>query len=82
VARRTVAGRSARQIAAELFITPRTVEGHLARVYARLGVHSKVELAARAAEFDLTGDQSLTGGGMPTDPSALLGTGRFGYPNT
>lgn len=44
-------GLSAREIGAELFIGERTVEGHLARAYARLGVRSKVELARRAAEL-------------------------------
>ncbi|WP_181779354.1 response regulator transcription factor, partial [Pseudonocardia pini] len=44
---------SAREIGAELFIGERTVEGHLARAYARLGVRSKVELVARAGELGL-----------------------------
>ncbi|MGQ0575416.1 MAG: ATP-binding protein [Pseudonocardia sp.] len=44
-------GLSAREIGAALFIGERTVEGHLARAYARLGVRSKVELVRRAAEL-------------------------------
>lgn len=53
VAELAAAGWSARDIGAELFIGERTVEGHLARTYARLGVRSKVELVARAGELGL-----------------------------
>jgi DNA-binding CsgD family transcriptional regulator len=40
-------GRSNKDVAAQLFITPRTVEGHLTRIYEKLGVHSRTELAHR-----------------------------------
>jgi DNA-binding CsgD family transcriptional regulator len=46
-------GLSARQIAERLFISERTVEGHLAAVYAKLGVESKLELVRRASELRL-----------------------------
>jgi DNA-binding CsgD family transcriptional regulator len=46
-------GHSAREIAARLFIGERTVETHLANVYAKLGVASKVELVRRASELGL-----------------------------
>lgn len=38
-------GHSSREVADELIIGVRTVESHLARVYAKLGVRSRVELA-------------------------------------
>lgn len=53
VARLAAAGSSARDIAHRLHIGERTVETHLSRVYAKLGVDSKPQLAARAAEFAL-----------------------------
>ena len=39
-------GRTNREIAEELFVTPKTVENHLTRVYAKLGVGSRRELAS------------------------------------
>lgn len=47
VASAAAAGRKNREIAAELFMSPKTVEAHLARVYRKLGVHSRAELAGR-----------------------------------
>jgi DNA-binding CsgD family transcriptional regulator len=53
VAAFTVQGLTAGDIAARLHIGRRTVETHLANCYTKLGVRSKVELAARAGELDL-----------------------------
>jgi len=47
VAELVAAGQSNRQVAAALFVTERTVEGHLSRVYAKLGVRSRSQLARR-----------------------------------
>lgn len=43
-----LAGRTNKEIAHQLGISPKTVEWHLARLYARIGVQSRAELAARA----------------------------------
>jgi DNA-binding CsgD family transcriptional regulator len=39
-------GRTTREAAAALFLSPKTVEYHLRKVYTRLGIHSREELAA------------------------------------
>lgn len=46
VALRAVTGLSNREVARELFVTPKTVEFHLARIFRKLGVGSRQELAA------------------------------------
>ena len=54
VAELVAAGQTNRQVAAALFLSERTVEGHLSRVYAKLGVRSRSQLARR----------------LPTEPEA------------
>ena len=44
IATLVAAGRTSREVADELIIGVRTVESHLARVYAKLGVRSRTEL--------------------------------------
>ena len=39
-------GLSNREVAAELYISPKTVQYHLTRTYAKLGIRSRAELAA------------------------------------
>jgi DNA-binding CsgD family transcriptional regulator len=53
VARLAAQGHSAKEIARRLAIGERTVETHLARAYAKLGLASKIELVRRAKEFGL-----------------------------
>ena len=38
-------GRSTKEVAATLFVSPKTVEGHLSRIYTKLGIHSRTALA-------------------------------------
>jgi DNA-binding NarL/FixJ family response regulator len=53
VAELVASGMTNREVAARLFASVRTVEGHLAAVYRKLGIRSRTELAARfAAEPD------------------------------
>ncbi|WP_436492791.1 helix-turn-helix transcriptional regulator [Actinokineospora sp. HUAS TT18] len=40
------AGRSNREIAQEIFVTPKTVENHLGRIYHKLGIRNRRELGA------------------------------------
>ncbi|MEV7322000.1 LuxR family transcriptional regulator [Streptomyces sp. NPDC093970] len=49
VARLAAQGRTNRVIADELFISPKTVEANLARVYQKLGISSRAELGAAMA---------------------------------
>lgn len=48
VARLVVQGRTNRQVAASLYVSVRTVEVHLGRVFRKLGVRSRTELAVLA----------------------------------
>ena len=50
VAELATAGRSNKQIAAELHITVRTVESNLTRIYRKLGVSSRGQLAQLARQ--------------------------------
>jgi LuxR family transcriptional regulator, maltose regulon positive regulatory protein len=42
-------GATSRQVAAELFLSPKTIEFHLTRVYRKLGIRSRAELATAVA---------------------------------
>ncbi len=49
-------GRTNREIAAELFTAATTVEAHLTRIYSKLGIRSRTELARRVSEGGLALD--------------------------
>ncbi|MEX2613624.1 MAG: AAA family ATPase [Gaiellaceae bacterium] len=60
-------GKTNREVAAALFLSERTVEGHLSRVYGKLGVRSRTELArelasraTRVADGSNTGDSPVS----------------------
>jgi DNA-binding CsgD family transcriptional regulator len=50
VAELLVEGHSSKEVAAALFVTPKTVETYTFRAYAKLGVHSRAALARRLVE--------------------------------
>jgi ATP/maltotriose-dependent transcriptional regulator MalT len=50
VAELAAAGRTNREVAQALFISPKTVEANLSRVYRKLEIRSRAELGARMAE--------------------------------
>jgi DNA-binding NarL/FixJ family response regulator len=47
VAELVAAGRTNKEIAATLFLSPKTIENHMARIFGKLGVSSRAEVAAR-----------------------------------
>src|SRR5262249_36830585 len=52
VAEKAAAGLSNRDIAAELFLSPKTVEMNLSRVYRKLGIRSRAQLHTRLNPTD------------------------------
>ena len=55
VAELAAEGLQTKQVAAALFVSAKTVEGHLTHIYAKLGVHSRTELARRLADGEPLG---------------------------
>ena len=52
VAELAAAGMTNRDAAAALFISPKTVEANLSRIYHKLGIHSRAELGRRIGQAD------------------------------
>lgn len=50
VAELVASGLANREVASRLFVSPKTVQYHLTRIYTKLGVRTRTELAARFAE--------------------------------
>jgi ATP/maltotriose-dependent transcriptional regulator MalT len=55
-------GRRNRDVAAALFLSEKTIESHLARIYDKLGIRSRAALAAFVAEAGGTERRALAGG--------------------
>ncbi len=58
VAEAVARGQTNREVAAELFLSPKTIDFHLGRVYRKLGIHSRTELATLVAEGALDVDRA------------------------
>ena len=52
VAELIASGRTTRQVADALFLTPRAVEANLAKIYRKLGISSRAQLGARISQPD------------------------------
>ena len=64
-------GKTNREVAAASFLSDRTVEGHLAHVFGKLGIRHRTELA-RAALVKHRGSTPQTRGTRPFQPSLPL----------
>jgi ATP/maltotriose-dependent transcriptional regulator MalT len=65
VAELAASGMTNRDVAASLFISPKTVEHSLARAYRKLGIHSRAELGQRISQLSL--GESTDSAGPPDD---------------
>jgi DNA-binding CsgD family transcriptional regulator len=63
VAAQVASGKTNREVAAVLFLSERTVGNHLARIFEKLGVHSRAALATLVAHEDGGRDVALPHGG-------------------
>jgi len=64
-------GASNKEAAAALFLSPKTIDFHLANVYSKLGLHRRTQLAALAAQRGWLEDrQPLDGIADDTDRAA------------
>jgi DNA-binding CsgD family transcriptional regulator len=52
VAELVAQGLQTKEVAARLFVSPKTVEGHLSHIYGKLGLASRTELAHRLGHAD------------------------------
>ena len=72
VAQAVAEGASNREVAARLFVSPKTVEGHLGNIYRKLGVRSRTQLAARmSAAAGRSGGSPRTGAEVDPYPGAV-----------
>ncbi len=62
-------GKTNREVAAALFLSDRTVEGHLSRIFGKLGVRSRTELARVLTGSDQGNEPSNTGD-SPVSPAS------------
>ena len=63
-------GKTNREVGAALFLSDRTVEGHLSRVFGKLGVRSRTELARVLASGSGQVVESSNTGDSPVSPAS------------
>ena len=63
VAELAASGMTNRDVAATLFISPKTVEHNLARAYRKLGIHSRAELGQQISQLNLGESTDSRGAG-------------------
>lgn len=61
-------GKSSREVADALFVSKRTVDFHLANIFEKLNVNSRVQAFRRAAELGIIPDLRA-GRGLATQPA-------------
>ena len=78
IANLVVSGKSSRDIAKALFLSPRTVENHITAIFNKLGVRSRVELTAALLNPNAGADQpaiaaSASSTNLPHQRTSLVG---------
>jgi DNA-binding CsgD family transcriptional regulator len=64
-------GKTNREVAAALFLSDRTVEGHLSRVFGKLGINHRAELAPALASRQTQGIDSPNTGDSPVSAESV-----------
>ena len=72
VAALVVQGKTNREVAAALFLSDRTVEGHLSRIFGKLGIRHRTELARASRPLNPRGSPVQTRGTRPFQPIQAL----------
>jgi DNA-binding CsgD family transcriptional regulator len=69
-------GMSNPSIAAQLFLSRRTVQTHVSHVLAKLDLHSRTDIAREASRRDLTGRDGTAGAALPAPAGDALAVNR------
>ena len=69
-------GKTNREVAAALFLSDRTVEGHLSRVFGKLGIRHRAELGAALAGSQTHGLDDANAASVSPPPAQTEGVGR------